>query len=262
MTFTYGTPWRWISPSGGSAAGTRTCASCRLEGRQASIYTSNQGANYGALFGTFNYEGDPRLAYFYFRGVDGVVADEFFVRSALSKQEQPISGTKLLIKNRLPDDESRNVILFVSRDRGISIGGPGSAEDPRCGFGDGGSIEISSSTSGQNVSAPLPCKNWELLGAQSSQMGYRYRDRELDDGPCRTVTLKHGRSAKALCLGRGLGLLDYDLKEQEHQAPVSVLLQTGGSVRYCSEFGGEISRDGTDGRTFLARDALPPAGCP
>jgi hypothetical protein len=228
----------------------------------ASVYTSDQDANYGALFGTFNYEGDPQLAYFYFKDIDGVIADEFFVRSALSRQEQPISGAKLLIKNRLPDDESRNRILFVSRDRGISMGLPGSAEDPRCGFGNGGSIEISSSTSGQNVSAPLPCENWQLLGKQTNPAGYRYRDRELADGPCRTVVLKHGRSARALCLGRGLSLLDYDLQEQEHQAPVSVLLTTGGSARYCSEFGGEIRKDGTDGKTFLARDALPPPGCP
>ena len=47
----------------------------------ASIYTSDQGANYGALFGIFNYEGNPRLAYFYFKDIDGNVPDTFFVRS-------------------------------------------------------------------------------------------------------------------------------------------------------------------------------------
>jgi uncharacterized repeat protein (TIGR02543 family) len=47
----------------------------------ASIYTSTQGADYGALFGVFNYQGDPRLAYFYFKDISGVIADEFFVRS-------------------------------------------------------------------------------------------------------------------------------------------------------------------------------------
>lgn len=228
----------------------------------ASVYTSEQGANHGALFGIFNYQGDPRLAHFYFKDIDGVVADEFFVRSALPRQEQPISGTKLLIRNRLPDDESRNRILFVSRTRGISMGLPGSAEDPRCGFGDGGTIEISSSTSGQSLFAALPCENWHLLGTETNVKGYRYRDRELDDGPCRTVVLKHGGSLRAFCLGRGPALLDYDLQEEERQPPVSVLLTTGAQVRYCSEFGGEIRRDGADGRTFLARDAPSPAGCP
>ena len=47
----------------------------------ASVYTSTQGANYGALFGVFNYRGDPGLAYFYFKDIGGYVADEFFVRN-------------------------------------------------------------------------------------------------------------------------------------------------------------------------------------
>ena len=47
----------------------------------ASIYTSDQGANYGALFGVFNYQGDRCQAYFYFKDIDGTVPDEFFVRS-------------------------------------------------------------------------------------------------------------------------------------------------------------------------------------
>jgi len=52
----------------------------------ASIYTSDQGANYGALFGVFNYQGDPRLAYFYFKDIDGNVADAFFVQSGVGGQ--------------------------------------------------------------------------------------------------------------------------------------------------------------------------------
>ncbi|MGH7455887.1 MAG: hypothetical protein ACRENG_31310, partial [bacterium] len=47
----------------------------------ASIYTSNQDANYGALFGIFNYEGREGLAKFYFKNIEGVVIDEFYVTS-------------------------------------------------------------------------------------------------------------------------------------------------------------------------------------
>jgi len=47
----------------------------------ASVYTSNQGANYGALFGTFNVNGAPNLATFYFKDIDGVIADSFVVIS-------------------------------------------------------------------------------------------------------------------------------------------------------------------------------------
>ena len=33
----------------------------------------------GALFGTFNYQGDPERAFFYFKDIAGNVPDEFFV---------------------------------------------------------------------------------------------------------------------------------------------------------------------------------------
>jgi hypothetical protein len=53
------------------------------QGEWASIYSEDQGADFGALFGVFNHAGNPCEARFYFKDVDGVVADEFFVRSTL-----------------------------------------------------------------------------------------------------------------------------------------------------------------------------------
>ncbi len=47
----------------------------------ASVYTSDQGADFGALFGTFGVDGRSDLAHFYFKDIDGVVADEFWVIS-------------------------------------------------------------------------------------------------------------------------------------------------------------------------------------
>ncbi len=49
----------------------------------ASIYTTDQNAAFGALFGEFNYNGDPCLAHFYFKDINGFVPDEFFVISTL-----------------------------------------------------------------------------------------------------------------------------------------------------------------------------------
>jgi hypothetical protein len=60
----------------------------------ASIYTSDQDADYGALFGVFHYQGDPRLAYFYFKDISGTIADEFFVESAVALPEP--SGVAML----------------------------------------------------------------------------------------------------------------------------------------------------------------------
>jgi hypothetical protein len=47
----------------------------------AAAYTSDQNANYGALFGVFGVEGRSDLAYFYFKDIDGVIADGFWVVS-------------------------------------------------------------------------------------------------------------------------------------------------------------------------------------
>lgn len=43
----------------------------------AAIYTENQGANYGALFCTFNANGDPERAECHFRDIEGRVPDRF-----------------------------------------------------------------------------------------------------------------------------------------------------------------------------------------
>jgi len=53
----------------------------------ASIYTSDQGANYGVLFGVFNYQGNPRLAHFYFKNVNGTIVDDFYVQSSVGSHE-------------------------------------------------------------------------------------------------------------------------------------------------------------------------------
>jgi hypothetical protein len=58
-------------------------------GEWASIYTSDQGANYGALFIEFNVDGDPRKAAGYFKDINGVIADSFTVIAAPPKQAPP-----------------------------------------------------------------------------------------------------------------------------------------------------------------------------
>jgi len=53
----------------------------------ASIYTSTQGATYGALFGVFNYQGNPRLAHFYFKDINGTIVDDFYVQSSVGSRQ-------------------------------------------------------------------------------------------------------------------------------------------------------------------------------
>ena len=51
----------------------------------ADTFSSTNGGQHGALFGEFNYNGDATLARFYFKDIDGVVRDIFFVRSKIPK---------------------------------------------------------------------------------------------------------------------------------------------------------------------------------
>lgn len=53
----------------------------------AAIYTSDQDANYGALFCLFLVDGDPRRASCYFKDVDGKVVDRFDIISNLQPTE-------------------------------------------------------------------------------------------------------------------------------------------------------------------------------
>ena len=50
----------------------------------ANIYSSNQGASYGALFITFHVDGDPYKARGYFKNIDGNIIDEFDIHAAVT----------------------------------------------------------------------------------------------------------------------------------------------------------------------------------
>ena len=54
----------------------------------AAVYTSVQGANFGALFCTFNVDGDEGKAHCYFKDIDGVIADEFNVNVDASYEDE------------------------------------------------------------------------------------------------------------------------------------------------------------------------------
>jgi PKD repeat protein len=77
----------------------------------ASIYTSTQGANYGALFCTFFVDGDPTRASCYFKDIDGFVPDQFEIVSA-------VSG---LVASFTADPESGEAPVSVSFDAWASV---------------------------------------------------------------------------------------------------------------------------------------------
>src|SRR6185436_3752886 len=54
-----------------------------------------------------------------------------------------IAGDKILIKNKVPDDETKNKIILVSKDGTIDTPAPGGADDPRCGLDPPGTVKAS-----------------------------------------------------------------------------------------------------------------------
>jgi hypothetical protein len=59
------------------------------KGEWAKIYTSNQNAQFGALFLTFNVNGDAHKAHGYFKTISGQIADEFDVTKESSEAPHP-----------------------------------------------------------------------------------------------------------------------------------------------------------------------------
>jgi hypothetical protein len=82
----------------------------------ASIYTSTQGAKHGALFGEFNYQGDPHLARFYFKDIDENVVDHFFVRSAPGSSENEPPSAPADLSPPLITDTSVSLTWSASTD--------------------------------------------------------------------------------------------------------------------------------------------------
>ena len=65
------------------------------KGEWAKIYTSNQNAQYGALFITFNVNGDPSKAHGYFKTVSGQIVDDFYIsKGAQLTQQLPSAPAK------------------------------------------------------------------------------------------------------------------------------------------------------------------------
>lgn len=171
-----------------------------------------------------------------------------------------LAGKRLVIINKVPDNESRNSINVTVRSGSLGISPPGSTGDPTCAGagGGGGRITLTSQTSGESYSQELPCEGW--TGRKTGS--WRYNDRVLVDGACMRVEIRSTRSLKAICTGRGPSSLDFDLQPGQLQAPIDVTLEVGsGPDRYCMRFGGTVKPDGSDGKKFVARDSTAPVAC-
>lgn len=73
-----------VSGLGGTGIRNQDRCLTGCKGEWAKIYTSDQGAQFGALFMIFNYQGNPNKAHGYFKNIAGQIVDEFDVTAAAS----------------------------------------------------------------------------------------------------------------------------------------------------------------------------------
>jgi len=153
--------------------------------------------------------------------------------------------------------------MVLAKSAEIPIPAPGSADDPRCNADPIGTVKVTltvASPSGQAHTTDLPCQNWQLLGSTSAPKGYKYLDRELDDGTARIVVWKEHDLLKATLLGSGPTVLNYDLQPGVSQDPVGVKL-SGSSSAICMQCNGSNGKDGSDGKLFLGKECPAPVAC-
>jgi hypothetical protein len=98
-------------------------------GEWASIYASDQGAKYGALFIEFNFGGDPNMARGQFINIDGEVIDDFMI-SAVDDAADPVQARVAFGPGQDPEDGAAGLVLNIT---GVLDGGSETEEAPTWG---------------------------------------------------------------------------------------------------------------------------------
>lgn len=174
---------------------------------------------------------------------------------------QPLAGKSLSIKDNAAQRASRSFKVSLA-DAAIVLPAPGSADDPTTAGAAGGGMRLSVSdpSSGETAAYSLPASGWTGSGTPAGTAGYKYKDSQLENGPCKSASLKAG-TFKASCRGARVGFsLD------DPSAPTLVVsFQTASQPPLCGEFGpADVSKyePATTGKGQLkARDAPAPPAC-
>jgi len=167
------------------------------------------------------------------------------------------AGRRLVVKDKADRPDRRKLVL-LAKDDAITAPAPGTAADPRSA---GAEVELYNPTTGEGIVLELPASGWFGLGNPDGARGYKYRDRDLVNGPCKVAVLKPGKIFKVVCKGDELL---YTLDEPA-QGSLAAVLRTG-DVAQCVLFGGDIKKDrpveGRRAGKFVAKKAPAPGLCP
>lgn len=147
-----------------------------------------------------------------------------------------VRGIVLSIKDKNGDPTKRRIVMRGGRDNTIAVP-PSGAGDPTV---MGATVTVKNPTSGETAAFVIPPgSKWRALGNPPGSLGYKYVDRERDDGPCHLLLAKPGRSLKAVCNGN-FGSIPFTLDEPS-QGTVTATLEIGNLSPQCLAFGPGVS---------------------
>lgn len=159
-----------------------------------------------------------------------------------------LAGKALVLR----ETAGRSKLALRVKDPAVFASTPGGAGDPTL---DGAVLELRNPLTAETATIALPAPLWRAKsGSRPGVLTYKYADKPLAAGPCRTAVVKSGRLLKAKCLGLGGFTLD---EPAQGTLDVRLTLGTGGGA-HCLRFGG-VAVD-VPGR-FTARNATPPTAC-
>ena len=170
----------------------------------------------------------------------------FAAAGVASAQQYPgVYGRKLLISD--PGSETQRKIVVKIVNAGLDVAGI----DP---LANGLFLHVyNSAGTSDSVCYSLPASGWKAAGS-----GFRYTDPTAANGPCHVALLRNAKVFKAVCKATK-SPIDYSLNEAA-QASVAVRFG-GGSIAYCTDFGG-ADRGDIPGKKFLGKNSSPPLFCP
>jgi cysteine-rich repeat protein len=192
-------------------------------------------------------------------------ASEWALVESVALVDRPVSGGQLVIKNAVPDVAAKSKAVVKSKDSSIVAAAAGGPDDPRL---VGGSIRFTSDTTASDTgSLPLPAvgiqgfPNWSPIGNAANPSGWKYKDKEQDDGPCKVLVLKFGKNLKAVCSGKNPSQpFPFDLQVGQSEGNIAAAL-TIGTLRHCMEFPPFSDKDGSNGKLFASKNVPAPSAC-
>ncbi|MEE8310875.1 MAG: PQQ-binding-like beta-propeller repeat protein [Candidatus Binatia bacterium] len=173
-----------------------------------------------------------------------------------------LAGKKLLVKDRATAASKRKLVYLAKDVETVVSPNPESDEDPTM---NGATLTLSNPLTQETDTYSLPPSGWAGIGNPPGIKGYKYKDGSLANGPCKGVQIKAGKLVKAKCQGDGMA---FTLDEaSQGELAIALRIGPGGAWRYCSVFGGTITKDAGSGVTgdkgdFKSKSADRPTSCP